>query len=112
MVLTFTDIFFWQCQIAYRWADDSRRRNAFATQPIRLDFTDDYVNESENFQISLFYDFETKKALLRRDWDDDCVTQFLEVVNFEEFWGKSQNVARRLLEAGLELEKKDKKKKH
>ena len=57
---------------AYDWAVKEQARMGSMAEPINLKFESDFLTtDRDNCIASIFYDQESNKALLRRDWLDD-----------------------------------------
>ena len=89
---------------AYDWAVKEQERMSIMAQPITLTFESDNLTvDSEDCVVSVFYDQETKKAILRRDWLDDMAISYLVLVNWEDVKKTAPDSAARMLDNGIKL---------
>lgn len=89
---------------AYDWAVKEQERMSIMAQPITLTFESDNLTvDSEDCVVSVFYDQETKKAILRRDWLDDMAISYLVLVNWEDVKKTAPDSAARMLDNGIQL---------
>ena len=92
---------------AFAWAVAEQHRNGFLAQPVRLkaEVGDDYT-ETDEFIMSLYYNEEQKKAILRRDWKKDLAVRYDIVINFDEARKNAPEVIKMLLDNGVTLAKR------
>lgn len=89
---------------AYDWAVKEQERMNIMAQPITLTFESDNLTvDSKDCVVSVFYDQETKEAILRRDWLDDMTISYLVLVNWEDVKKTAPDSAARMLDNGIKL---------
>lgn len=89
---------------AYDWAVKEQERMNIMAQPITLTFESDNLTvDSKDCVVSVFYDQETKEAILRRDWLDDMAISYLVLVNWEDVKKTAPDSAARMLDNGIQL---------
>ncbi len=89
---------------AYDWAIGEQKRYGFIAQPVRFEFEkDELTYDQESVYVSVFYDKESKEAIMRRDWDSSFVVQYNVLVNYEELTRIAPNSLRTLLMNGIDL---------
>ena len=89
---------------AYDWAVKEQERMGCMAEPISLEFKSDFLTtDRDSCIVSVFYDQETKKAILRRDWLDDMGIKYNILVNFEEIKEVAPMSVAHMLNNGIKL---------
>lgn len=91
---------------AYEWALSDSVTRGIKPSPARMEWNDDEDYDRSVILITLFYNPESGRALLRRDWIKEPFMQYNVITNFEEVKRTAPNVVREMITAGLELKKK------
>ena len=89
---------------AFLWAVSEQKRLECVAEPIRLVFNRDcFDKDVDGCVASIFYDEETNKAILRRDWFDDMAVCYNIITNLEEIKKNAPKSASHLLDNGIKL---------
>lgn len=89
---------------AYDWAVKEQERMGCMAEPISLEFESDSLTTDRNSCIvSVFYDRESGKALLRRDWLDDMGIKYNILTNLDEIKMIAPMSAEHMLDNGVKL---------
>ena len=89
---------------AYNWALSEQKRLGFFAQPIQLNFDEgDALTHDKKVYVSVFVDEDSKRVLMRRDWDEDLTVQYNVIVNYDEIKNVAPNSLNELLNNGIKL---------
>lgn len=95
---------------AYNWAAAWQKKQGLIAEAIRLTFDKDELTYDQNeCLVSVFFHPETKKALLRRDWDDGFVVSYAVLTNYSEITEIAPCSLQKLLHNGVKLYEKKRK---
>ena len=96
-----------ECAEAYAWILQVQKTQGWYSEQIRLTFEDgDYIKES-NCMIALFIDKESGKAILCREWPDDMMVKFNQIINPVETKLRAPKCYQKMVETGLELYRRE-----
>ena len=89
---------------AYDWAVREQQRLGCIAEPIFLEFDSDCLtSDRDSCVASVFYDYKTKKAILRRDWLDDMGIKDNILTNLDEIQRIAPMSAAYMLNNGIKL---------
>lgn len=92
-----------ECAEAYAWILQVQKTQGWYSEQLELTFEEgDFIKETDCI-IALFVDKESGKAILCREWPDDMMVKFNQVVNPEETKLMAPKCYKKMLETGLEL---------
>ena len=89
---------------AYDWAVKEQERMGCMAEPISLVFeSDNLTTDRDNCIVSVFYNQESNKALLRRDWLDDMGIKYNILINLDEIKMVAPKSSVHMLHNGIKL---------
>lgn len=93
--------------LAYKWAVKEQKELNIPAPPVEIKFDSDRLthNEDDCF-VSIFYNKDDGKALLRRDWDKDLTVQYNLLTNYEEIKKIAPNSLEKLIQNGIKLQER------
>ena len=93
--------------LAYKWAVQVQKELNIPAPPVKINFdSDELTHNEEDCFVSIFYDEQSGKALLRRDWDKDLTVQYNLIVNYEEIKKTAPNSLHKLIQNGIKLQER------
>ncbi len=89
---------------AFYWVEKERKSLGLPTSTVKMDVEkDELIYDKENCTMALYYNVDTKMAILRRTWYDIQTVMYSMVVNYDEVKEKTPKKLQELLDKGLEI---------
>lgn len=89
---------------AYDWAIREQERMGCMAEPISLKFESDFLTtDRDNCIVSIFYNQESGKAILRRDWLDDMGIKYNILTNLPEIRRVAPMSTEHMLDNGTKI---------